>query len=630
MITFLKNILWVLLIVLTTACHKDNEEVIPPEPPAPPVEVPNVDDTTVFTFTASKKAVLFDITDREYDYRDEERQLYSARHMMNVAGLPYIESRTFSDILANSLVLISSPIGEKTFTDEEVEALIAWVEEGGVIISPYCKHQEMSDLFGGEGSGYQKTRYAMSWIEGDYPELSYFNAPNEKTISLGNAEYDGVKTYAYSLKEGGVAMAHFSTGEPAVVKKETGKGKTYLFGLEWRDVIQRPQMNKDFNAQRIYSNGFEPSADVFPLFLRSVWNSINEVSAWKHTIPEGYETVLLPTHDIDSRTGYDSMFYMSDYEKGLKFKAHFFMTTHFHRDGINGIYYDKSSVKNALKVKANGHTIGSHSTNHLPDFNIASRFPKGDASVTKDNYQPLHNTETGITSGGTTYGEIYLSKVLLDNDLGLNIRAFRPGHLCMNKYVAEVLDESKFNLSSIYSACDVLTAFPYYLRKGNDWTQELTSVLEIPMHISDVFNGFINETTYPEVVEIWKSIIPELANNYAPCVLLIHPNRKWKMEALKLFVESFDRTKYGLFNFEEYGDFWAARSKFAFDFSYDEATSIFAIKASKKLIEKSSSVSIVVESDKAVKGFFLIDEDNNRYPITVKPLTSTRTVVTIF
>lgn len=58
------------------------------------------------------------------------------------------------------------------------------------------------------------------------------------------------------------------------------------------------------------------------------------------------------------------------------------------------------------------------------------------------------------------------------------------------------------------------------------------------------------------------------SGEHAPTVLLIHPNRDWKMFAMRQLIESMDREKVGLYNFEAYGDFWLAREKMSFDYTY--------------------------------------------------------------
>lgn len=589
--------------------------------------------TPITEFTAAKKAAILDLTPKN-NPGDADRHLYSARHILDIAGVPFFETQQMSEALEASLILVSSPIKNGYITASELAALTTWVENGGVIISPVCTDRAFETLFGFANSpSYHKKRYFMNWVEDTSAELSYFNHEYEKSVSLGRNKdgNDVIKSYGYTLLEGDAeALAHFDTDEVAVIRKRTQNGRSYVFGLEWRDVIQRPQLNKDFVAQRVYSNGFDPSADVFPLFVRSVWNDIQDVAVWKYTVPNGYETMLVPTHDIDSRTAYDSMFYMSEYEKSLGLKAQYLLTTHYFRDELTSAYYDERSAKLAHATKADGHVIGSHSVGHFFDFNRDDLFPLGDPTITRENYNPEHID--GTTRNGSSYGEIKVSKNIIDAELGLNIRTFRSGHLCVNGSMTEALVNTGYDYSSCFSACDVLTSFPFFERIEHEWDGELTHVLQMPLHISDVFSSDnITVENYPEKVDIWFEVLNNLKDNYAPCIILIHPNRRFKMEAQRILIDMMDMSTCGLYNFEDYGDFWNVRHNFDFNFDYQEATQQLVIQASEEDILKAQNavLGLMVEAKLPVENYRLVDFDLKEYPISVKEFKNGRKLVVI-
>lgn len=598
---------------------REDEEISPPPLPEEPI-----------TFNPSKEAVLLDLTFRSLDAQDAERNRYSARHMFDIAGVPYFETQVLSEAMKGSLILFSSPVKDGVFTTAEIDSLQNWVNAGGVIVSPACLNPAMNVFFGISGYTYKKDRHLMSWSEKELPELVYFDHPFEKTISFGKEKYTQlIKTYGYTPDQGEV-LASFNSGEAAVIKRLSQNGRTYLFGLEWRDVIQRPQMNKDFDAQRVYSNGFEPASDVFPLFLRAVWADMQEASVWKYTIPKGYQTVLIPTHDIDSKTGYDEMHYMSDYEKGLGLNAHYFMTTHYFRDNLMSAFYNETAIEQAKAVLAAGHTIGSHSVGHFQDFSSDVLFPMGDRTLTKETYHPFYNTTTGMTENGFTYAELSVSKNLLESDVKTKVRSFRSGHLCANSSMTEAMEGCGYQFSSAFSAGDLLTGFPFFERRMYKWEGELSSVLQIPMAISDVFSSDpITKENYLQKVEIWKQELEALTNNYAPCVILVHPNREWKKKALRSFIEQLNRVECGLYNFETFGDFWLNRFDFDFSFDYNAEASTVTIRALRAHIVKNSSLGLVVESKKPIKAYRLIDEDLVKHPISVVSLSDTRKLVVI-
>ncbi len=611
------------MIFITFSCKKD----VPTTEPEPEEEEERPEITS---FTPHSRVALFDLTTKK-DPLDDARNLYSAQHILRISGVPFFETSDMSTATGASLILISSPIEVGSLTQLEIEALTKWVDGGGVLISPVCKDQALQDLFGFSGApNYHKNRYLMDWADNSNPELVYFDHENEQTISLGenNGGNNVIKSYGYTLANSSKALATFDTKEVAVIRNAKGKGRTYLFGLEWRDVIQRPQLNRDFEAERIYSNGFEPSADVFPLFVRSVWNDIQTISVWKHTVPNGYKTVLIPTHDVDATTGYDSMIFMSNYEKESNIKGHYFITTRYLADDIAKPYYIDRTIALTKGLLKNGHSLGSHSVGHFPDLSDDDKFPLGSMDVNRNNYYPQYID--GQTENATTQGEIKVSKDILEADFGVDIKSFRSGHLLTNSFLTQALSNSDYKFSSCFTACDLLTGFPFYERMGQDWSGKLTSVLQIPIHVSDVFSGDkITAENYMQKVNIWENIVTQHKNNYTPCIVLIHPNREWKMLAMKGLFDRVNRTDYGFYNLDDYGDFWNNRNNFEMEFDYQEDEKQLIIRASAEDIKRAATMGIMVESKLQIKHYRLIDDKFKDYTISVSSFGDGKNLVVI-
>ena len=550
---------------------------------------------TLQTFAVSTptgKVCVLDITNRISELEASSRNVYSAEYMVELAGLPYFTTTSLSDAMQKStMILLSSEVKKSAFTADELNSLSQWVDKGGILVSPAASVVNNStadataakNLFGVASSSKNKARYQLIWSADHYDdkELEYIDEPEERTTSLGrgkNLTGESINSFAYTLLNDAdtEVLANFDDNTNAVIRRSLGKGKVYLFGYLWRDVIQRSQLNKDFEAQRKPSNAFEPSADVTPLFLRSAFTRNQRVSVWKFTIPDGFQSLIIPTHDCDSRTAYDSMFYMSEYERDLRLKAHYFLTAHYFRDpGYLSAFYDGITKEKARQLLTDGHTVGSHSICHFPDFSMGDRFPMD--VVTMEEYAKVAHHEAdgsdvGITTGGSTWAEVVLSKQIIANDLGNNVRSFRTGHLCMNNNIPGAEQEAGYEFSSCFAAGDVLSEFPFRERLGKTWNGDFNGVLVMPLHISDVISASpINEENWSQKSAMWHIIQGKLQGNYAPAILLIHPNRRWKMLAEELFVNMTDLTKVGLYNFEDWGDFWNARRELDFDYFYNES-----------------------------------------------------------
>ena len=387
------------------------------------------------TLKPCRRMALLDMTNLNKEDETSKRNVYSADYMLEVAGVPNFRTQYLGEATEGAdMILLSSEVKKGSFSVSQLDSLIRWVEAGGVLVASCLsdpngeRKEKLRQLFGVASVTKGKTRYTLNWSADHFAdkELEYIDEEEERVVSLGRGKKrlgESIMTCGYALADSTTAevLARYDTGENAVVRHRLGRGTAYLFGFQWRDVIQRSQLNKDFEAQRIYSNAFEPSADVVPLFVRSVFAKHRKVGVWKFTIPDGYESLIIPTHDCDSRTSYDSMYYISQYERALDLKSHFFLTVHYFRDaGYLSDFYDDVTKEKARLLLADGHTVGSHSICHFPDFSVTDRFPL--TVVTQDEYaaQAHHendSTSTGTTTGGSTWAEVVLSKQIIENDL---------------------------------------------------------------------------------------------------------------------------------------------------------------------------------------------------------------------
>lgn len=630
----MKKISYLLLLIglLNSACSESTtEEIIPTEPDTETEPTPSTD-----VFVPGKYCVLLDITQRNGDDENGSeagRNLYSAKYILELAGIPFKTVTNFSEALENgSMILFSSPITDKTFTENEWEELNEWVKEGGTVVSPALANAPTvgMNLFGISESNYNKSRYFYQWNSQylNEKELKYADEPEEQLVSLANAKGSegatSLKSYGYTVSDAEI-LASFDTGEAAVTRHALGKGYAYSFGVLWRDVIQRSQLNKDFSASRNYSNAFEPSADVYSFFIRSLYGKLQDVSVWKFTVPGGYQSLLIPTHDCDSRTSYDEMHYLSSYEKSLGLRGHYFLTVHYYRaPSYMSAFYDEISIKQSLQLLEDGHTIGSHSIGHFPDFSKTERFPI--TVVTKDEYQPRHDIKTGVTTGGSTWAEIALSRQIIEEDLGNEVKSFRTGHLTMNKNIPVTLKDAGYLYSSCYSAGDLLSEFPFFERIGNAWEGELSPVLQMPLHISDVINSDpINEDNWHEKPDLWLKVINKLKGNYAASIILIHPNREWKMQAQKLLIEKMDRNEIGLYNFEEYGDFWTKRHLLDFEHCYLKDKDKLLIQVDNlEMGNKAYVFGIDCQNGKTPREVILMDKNKKSINLKVKQISTER------
>jgi len=491
----------------------------------------------------------------EDDGSPDPVKTYAVQYLAMVAGIPFTTTSSLDSATAHSVVIPTSGLDGNTFTDEQRSKLRSYVDGGGVLIASNFKDTKLFDVFGIGGESFSRKRYRINFLDGKLSDkFEWIDEPREQTVSLGDTSRSTVIfSRGYSLR-GATALARFDDGSPAITRHPYGDGYAYLLGVSIRDVTIRNQMNRDFTAQRAFSNGFDPTTDVFSLFVRSVFREHVPHTVWKHTAPIDSRSAVIVTHDVDSESGMRLMNQFASFEQKLDITASYYITTHYVDDFLAGDYYTpyRESVR---RLHEQGQHVGSHSVGHFPDFD---ELPLGAMGNNRDNYSPHYNGEQTVE--GTIMGELEVSKALLEQDVPQKVVSFRAGYLLYPNKLVNALDTLGYRFNTTFSANDVMTSFPYRNVKGRTFSGPLSDVWEIPMTISDVFNDEpISEENYPEKVDVWQDVFNRYSANGSPVVLLIHPNREYKLAAEREFIRRLP-SDVALISLESFGQFWLERA----------------------------------------------------------------------
>ena len=516
----------------------------------------------IFGQSPERAIAILDLTENNNETNDA--QLFSTLHMAKITGIPFQVIQNVEEATNYAMILSSSRFANSTFTENEEALLEAYVQEGGLLVVPRIQNEDLYSLFGIDGYEQTNTRFEIQWDATlTDPSLKYIDEPEEQTISLGRNTLSSIfKTINYSTTSAN-ALAHYEDGSPAIIKNAFGTGHAVSVGLAWKEVILRSQINRDYEAQRITSNGFEPTSDVFGLFIRALFLEHHPHTVWKNTSPGKSSSTLMITHDVDSRTGMDTLEIFANFEKNNNIKATYNITVRYFDDDLMDDYYlNRQSTLDLIQNK--GHNFGSHSVGHFFDFGDDAIFPIGNPGNTTTNYQPYNNGI--VTTGGTVYGELEVSKNVLEADISnQTIRVFRSGHLAVHDHLIDVLDDLEYEFNSSSAACDLLTNFPFQNKKGKSFGGANSEVYEIPVTISDVFHDNpISIFNHFAKANVWLDVIRKNNANGAPNVLLIHPNRHYKLESLSYFLDELP-DDINIMEMEKFGNFWKAREAFIFD-----------------------------------------------------------------
>ncbi len=513
---------------------------------------------TVFSQT-DRKVLLFDLT--SINSETNLSRFYAVEDILDFCKVPYDTSSDFSELQNYPVVITASRFTDGDLSSNQIQDVQAYVQNGGVLISSSLRESALFSTFGISSSSSNDSLFYMDFDTLSMPSIfQYVNDSLEVQISLGRpSSYPNFFTREYTAQAGSEVLASYENGSPAMIKHAFGNGHTYLFGPDFRDVVYRNRINADVNAHRTYSNGFEPTTDVFMFIIRNIIREYIPHTIYPHTVPGNASSVLFLTHDVDSRTAIDTMHFFSTYENQLGVEGHYNITCRYLSDNwMSNFYIGATSEINQLLT--DGHKLASHSIGHYPDY---ADFEFGNLGSTTGNYSPFYGS--GSTTGGTVLGELEVSKDLLEGDFLVDIKSFRAGHLAFPDSLIIGLDTLGYEFNSTYSANDILTGYPYYAFRRQKFTTWRSPVLEIPMTISDVFiSGGFTSTNYSQRVNTWLDASFKYRDNHAPINLLIHPNRQYKLTAQQDYLNGLPNDVV-VFSFEDYGNFWKERT--ALDYS---------------------------------------------------------------
>jgi|JI10StandDraft_1071094.scaffolds.fasta_scaffold07089_6 hypothetical protein len=560
------------------------------------------------TASTNKRTVaILDLTVNNAE--SSEAEIFSITHILKTAGIPFLTTSNVNTAKNYGFIIASSKFDTNTFTATEKDSLISYVNKGGILIAPNMRDPYFNSLFGVSANLNSNARYTVSfnYFLGD-PSFKWLNDTMEQTISLGRNTYTAVINSRNYTTAGAVSLAKFDDNTTAITKHNYGQGTSYALGFSFRNLVLTNQQNLDFNANRVYSNGFEPTSDALMLFIKGIYLAHAPRALWLHTSPFNSKTTLMITHDVDATSAYDTMQYYSDYENSVGIHTSYFFTTHYINDGLLSDFYNLNTIPKVQDVLNKGHIAGSHSVGHFPDFDDEAVFPLGVLGNTPTSYIP-YNSGSGATTSGSVLGEVEVSKNILESNFGVLINTFRAGYLCFNDKIINALDTVGYTNSTTLSAADVLTNFPFQQHKDRSTSGALANVWEYPMTISDVFSSNpISNTNYSQKVAIWLDVINDNLDNNSPVVLLIHPTRRYKLTAQQDLINALPN---GVFvtNMELFANYWQKRNLVSFNSTVSNDTLLITIPAASLPLDP--MISFVVDNGQALAYINAVDDNGN-------------------
>lgn len=464
---------------------------------------------------------------------DARQEQLALRDCLELLGIPFLATTDVKQAVRRPLVLIGGILTHTELTPSEQEVLYSYVERGGVLLSSQVQSTGFFPLFGLARSTTSRANFQVKFTGSSDATLRYLNRPEERTISLGDPKLysETVWSTEYTPTSRTQVLARYENGAAALTVNAYGRGLAYALGLGFKETTLIPRLARSFEAARHWINWFEPSGDVFRLLLRGLYEDTVHPFLLLHTVPEGRETALCLSHDVDARESFRNSLAFARMEAALGVRSTFFVTTKYFPDAADIGYYTAERVAWIRQVKELGMEVGSHSVSHSSTF---ERFPVGSSEADPQNYQPNHPT---------LFGEVRISKQLLDRDLHQQTAGFRAGYLQYPGELLRVLEESGYVFDSSVSAQFVLTNFPYFGFRRRALGSEHSRIVVIPVTLDDsrgelVVRDFLTAETQEETLRTWMEVIRANAENNAITCLLIHPtNITYKLETERRLIE---------------------------------------------------------------------------------------------
>jgi peptidoglycan/xylan/chitin deacetylase (PgdA/CDA1 family) len=487
---------------------------------------------------------------------DARQEQLALRDCLELVGIPFVATRSLQQAVRWPLVLVSGVLTNREFTATEREVLYGYVERGGVLLATEVQGKTFFPLFGISGVTTSRTNFRLNFTAAADPILRYINRPEERTVSLGDPALYAATIWSteYAVSPGTAVLAQYENRAAALTVNAYGRGLAYALGLGFKETSLVPQLAHGFEAARRWINWFEPSGDVFRLLLRGLYEASVHPFLLVHTVPDGKQTGLCLSHDVDARESFRNSLTFATMEASLGVHSTFFVTTKYFTDSTDIGYYTPQRVTWIRQARALGAEVGSHSVSHSEGF---GSFPVGSPRVGPRDYDPSHPT---------LFGEVRVSQQLLDRDLEAHTVGFRSGYLIYPNDLLAVLEQSGYLFDSSVSAQWVLTNFPFFGFRRRSLDSEHSTVVEVPVTLDDSrgeleARNFLTAETQDTALRTWLEVIRANAENNAISCLLIHPtDTTYKLATERRLLESVRATDIWIGTVGALAAFWRGRA----------------------------------------------------------------------
>ncbi len=510
---------------------------------------------------------------------EESSNWLALAHGLKSIGIPFVITRDYKVALQHKVVFVY-PFIEKSLPAEELQSLIHFPEKGGTLIAQDIRNPELFNIFGFKSLNSISDKTSRLYLDPEFVVTKIFTFPEEKMINIGNNNgYTVAQNSFDKLAEKPIAI--YENGKAAITQKTYPNGHAYALGLDLSALISTGYDDRQYDSRGkgftdTYANHYRPTMDVLLNLIKNIYVQGQGDAVTLSPVPYGKSLAVIITHDLCFSEAMKGSPYYMDVELKHGIKATYFVQTKYITDLNDIAFFNEENLPVLRKLLDNGMELGSHSVSHSYDFD---KFPVGTGNEHYVKYQPYiypipgekrdavedFYIQDSVTIGGSVFGELRVSRFLLEHFFPQKVVSFRPGYLTSPQNLPQMLAATGFLYTSSTPANVALTHLPFKLFFNKDYYQDKQSdvnVYQFPLAVEDQTLPPLYQRL-PDTIELAKKI-SHFGGLY---VLLIHPNvDKNKIKFLDLFLTKIQTGFSAWFGtLAQFGDWWSARDQIEVD-----------------------------------------------------------------
>ena len=486
-----------------------------------------------------------------------EENLIAAEHLISPWAIPAEITEEIPAVTDTGLLILAGNLAStQDISSAEIDTLDAYVQAGSTVFLWRPTQAALLEKLGLTitASTVDTNLRPVSWVQSKAdPIMSYIDHPAEIDWQFNLPEFGTSKHYQV---DSGTVLATWSDGGAAVIRLPRGTGSYYVFGWQLRHSITQSEQEILYGDHENNRNIFRPDSDLIKLLARGVYEELAQTSVPRNFAPGNHQAALIVTHDVDATSSYQRIVEFSEWEQARGFNSTFTVTVSPFKTGWAGYLYTETGKKSISTALEMGADIQSHSIGHFPDFDLIE---KGDGTETASNYAPYYDIHEAAAINASVFGEVGVSRWILNQDFSLAIESFRAGHLVYPETLFEVLAQTGYKRDSSFTAPSTSGSLPYETFDADSGLVTRYPITEYPISISDTG---LDGSNYEEIAESWFAVLEANYANNVPTMLLLHnSDKEGKLEAMQHLLDLIEADNLDLWigNWKEFAQFWESQ-----------------------------------------------------------------------